>query len=116
MAFTCEDLIIWQKALDLTEIVNNIAAKFPKEELYVLSSQIKCAADSTALNIAEGSDGQSNPEFSRFLGIALRSGIEVVACVYIAQRRNIISTEDFNLIYSKEEELMRMIQSLRNKF
>lgn len=115
MAFKFEDLHIWQKALDITELVNDVVSKFPKEEIYVLSSQIKRAVDSTALNIAGGSHGQSNPEFKRFLGIALRSGIEVVGCLYIAQRRNIISDEDFRLLYSKEEELVKMIQSLRNK-
>ena len=46
--------------------------------MYVLTSQIKRAADSIALNIAEGSTGQSNPEFAKFLGYAIRSGIEVV--------------------------------------
>jgi four helix bundle protein len=110
-----EDLLIWQRALELTELVHSVSMKFPKDELYVLSSQIKRASDSTALNIAEGPQGQSNPEFNRFLGMALRSSIEVVACLFIAKRRNILSKEDFDLIYSKEEELIKMIQSLRNK-
>lgn len=114
MAFQFENLLVWQKALELTEIVNTVSKKFPKEELFVLTSQIKRAADSTALNIAEGSQGQTKPEFNRFLGIALRSGIEVVGCCFIAQTRNIISKEDFDLIYSKEEELIKMIQALRN--
>jgi four helix bundle protein len=113
MAFKFEGLLVWQKAMEIIELVNNVAKKFPKEEIYVLTSQIKRAADSTALNIAEGSQGQSKPEFRRFLGIALRSGIEVVGCLFIARTRKIISTEDFNLIYSKEEELAKMIQSLR---
>ena len=115
MSFKFEDLLIWRKALELTEIVNTVSMKFPKDELYILSSQIKRASDSTALNIAEGSQGQSNPEFNRFLGMALRSSIEVVACIFIAKQRNIISEEDYLLIYSKEEELIKMIQSLRNK-
>lgn len=114
MAFQFENLLVWQKALELTEIVNRIANKFPKEETYVLTSQIKRAADSTALNIAEGSQGQSKAEFNRFLGIALRSGIEVVGCIFIAKARNIINKEDFNIIYEKEEELTKMIHSLRN--
>lgn len=59
MPFKFEKLKVWQKSLDLTAIVNDIAAKFPKEELYVLLSQIKRAADSIALNIAEGSTGQN---------------------------------------------------------
>ncbi len=69
MAFKFEKLIVWQKALELTAFVHEVAMKFPKEELYILASQIKRAADSVALNIAEGSTGQSNAEFKRFFGL-----------------------------------------------
>jgi four helix bundle protein len=89
MSFKFEKLIVWQKSIDLSAIINDIATKFPKEEMYVLASQIKRAADSISLNIAEGSKGQTNPEFKRFLGIALRSDVEVVGCIHLAKRRNI---------------------------
>lgn len=72
MAFKFESLIVWQKGLDLTERIDSLTKTFPKEELYILTAQIKRAADSIVLNIAEGSTGQTNKEFSRFLGIALR--------------------------------------------
>ncbi|MCX8490825.1 MAG: four helix bundle protein [Cyclobacteriaceae bacterium] len=113
MAFKFEKLLVWQKAVDLSELVDLVSKKFPKEELYILTSQIKRAADSIALNIAEGSTGQSNAEFNRFLGIALRSNIEVVSCIYLAKRRNVISEEDFNKIYSSCEEVLVMINGLR---
>ena len=54
MPFKFEKLVVWQKALDLSGVVSDIAGKFPKEEVYVLASQIKRAADSVSLNIAEG--------------------------------------------------------------
>ena len=79
-----------------------------------MSSQIKRAADSVSLNIAEGSTGQSNPEFNKFLGYALRSNIEVVGCLYLAQRRNLIEESKFKLIYSQCEEILVMINGLRN--
>ncbi|MFY7964034.1 MAG: four helix bundle protein [Chitinophagaceae bacterium] len=113
MAFKFEKLIVWQKAIDLTALVHNISLKFPKEEMYVLTSQIKRAADSVALNIAEGSTGQTNPEFKRFLTFALPSNIEVVSCIYIAQKRNIISQEDFSNIYNLCQEILAMINSLK---
>jgi len=113
MAFKFEKLIVWQKSLDLSDEVNQLAKTFPKDELYVLSSQIKRAADSVSLNIAEGSTGQSNPEFARFLGIALRSNIEVVSCIYLAQRRGYITTGKFEKIYKMCEEILAMINSLR---
>jgi len=54
--------------------------------MFSLASQIKRAADSVVLNIAEGSTGQTKPEFKRFLNIALRSAIEVVACLMLAKK------------------------------
>lgn len=114
MAFKFEKLIVWQKSLDLSDEVNQLAKTFPKDELYVLASQIKRAADSVSLNIAEGSTGQSNPEFNRFLGIALRSNIEVVGCIFLAQRRGYIGKDKFEKIYKMCEEILVMINALRN--
>ncbi len=114
MAFKFEKLLVWQKAVDLTEEVHKVCKKFPKEELFILTSQIKRAADSVALNIAEGSTGQTNKEFGRFLSFALRSNIEVVSCLYIAQRREMIDENDFQTIYRKCEEILVMINGLRN--
>ncbi len=115
MAFKFEKLIVWQKSVELTAIVHDVAKKFPKDELYVLTSQIKRAADSVSLNIAEGSTGQSNAEFKRFISIALRSTVEVVGCLFIAKRRNIIGEEDFTTIYSRCEEILVMLNALRKK-
>ena len=87
MAFKFEQLRVWQKSLELTSLVNNTTKYFPKDELFVLTSQIKRAADSVNLNIAEGSTGQSNKEFVKFLRYALRSNIEVVSCIFYCQRK-----------------------------
>ncbi|MEP1097296.1 MAG: four helix bundle protein [Cyclobacteriaceae bacterium] len=113
MAFKFEQLKVWQRAIDLSGNISELVKKFPKEEKYVLSSQIKRATDSIALNIAEGSTGQSNKEFARFLGIALRSGIEVVSCLYLGKKRNIVSEKDFMKLYQELEEIIKMIQGLR---
>jgi len=113
MPFKFEKLIVWQKAVDLSDIVHQLAKKFPKDELYILTSQIKRAADSVSLNIAEGSTGQSNPEFNRFLGIALRSDIEVVGCIFLAKRRAYINDREFEVIYKMCEEILVMINALR---
>lgn len=114
MAFKFEKLIVWQKALDLSDVVNQLTKTFPRDEVYVLTSQIKRAADSVSLNIAEGSTGQTNPEFSRFLSYALRSNIEVVGCIFIAQRRGYIQQQEFEKIYRLCEEILVMINALRN--
>ncbi len=114
MPFKFEKLIVWQKAVLLSEEINNLVKKFPKDELYILVSQMKRAADSVSLNIAEGSTGQSNAEFARFLTIALRSDIEVVSCIFLAKRRGYINENDFDLIYKKCEEILVMINALKN--
>ncbi len=113
MPFKFEELKVWQRALDFSGKVHLLTLDFPKDELYVLSSQIKRAADSIVLNIAEGSTGQTNPEFNKFLGYALRSGIEVIACLHIAKKRNLISETNFNNLYSELEIIIEMTQALR---
>lgn len=112
--FKFEKLQVWQKSVDFSYCIHTLSRKFPKEELYILNSQIKRAADSIALNIAEGSTGQSNVEFRHFIGYAIRSTIEVVSCLYIGRRRKIIKDEDFKIVYSEAEIIIRMLQALRN--
>ncbi|GAA3980463.1 four helix bundle protein [Mucilaginibacter dorajii] len=114
MAFRFEDLQVWQKAMDLDEQVNQLTKTFPKEEVYVLTSQMKRAADSVVLNIAEGSTGQSKAVFKVFLGYSLRSAIEVVSCLFIAKRRAYIEDNNFKFLYNEYEVLVKMITSLRN--
>ncbi len=113
MAFKFENLEVWKESVELSGIIHEVTRSFPKEELFILTSQIKRAADSVSLNIAEGSTGQSGPEFRKFLGYSIRSGIEVIACIYLAKKRNIISADDFDKIYSSTNNLVMRIQALR---
>ena len=115
MSFKFEKLVIWQKAMELGEDINALSKKFPKDELFNLTSQINRATDSIALNIAEGSIGQSNPEFKRFMGYAIRSLAEVVTCLYKAQNRKYITKEEFDKYYSFSFSLMNMMNSFKNK-
>ncbi len=114
MAFKFEKLKVWQKAVDLSDNIDQLSKQFPKDELFILTSQIKRAADSVSLNIADGSTGQSNPEFKRFLGYALRSDIEVVGCLFLAQRRKYVNGEVFLKLYTDCEEILVMINALRS--
>nr|WP_262909310.1 four helix bundle protein [Mucilaginibacter roseus] len=81
MPFKFESLQVWQRALDLTVEIDKLTKLFSKEELFILTAQIKRAADSVVLNIAEGCTGQTNAVFKNFLSYALRSAIEVVSCL-----------------------------------
>lgn len=114
MAFKFENLRVWQEALRLSNEINLLVKQFPKTETYSLASQIKRAADSVVLNIAEGSTGQSNPEFKRFLNYAMRSGIEVVSCLFIAESRMYIDKYVFKKHYDQYDKLCKMITKLRD--
>ncbi len=112
MAFKFEQLRVWQIALDLSGEVSDLTKTFPKDELFILTSQLKRAADSVLLNITEGSTLQSNAEFSRFLVISNRSALEVIACFYLARQRKYMSEDLFKQLYDKYEKLIAMIQAL----
>ena len=114
MAFKFESLRIWQLSLELADDIDLLAQTFPKHEIYSLASQIRRASNSVSLNIVEGSTGLTNTEFKRFLVIANRSALEVVGCLYLAKRRNYLSEDKFNELYSKVETLVKMIQALIN--
>ena len=114
MAFKFEKLQIWQIAIQVSFEIHNLIRTFPKEELFILTSQIKRAADSISLNIAEGSTGQSNPEQKKFLGYAQRSALEVVSCLYLGRKRDLISDDAFTIHYNTLDKLVAMIQKFKN--
>ncbi|MDX2049548.1 MAG: four helix bundle protein [Chitinophagaceae bacterium] len=115
MAFKFEQLKIWQIAMELGEDINKAADSFPGKEIYNLGSQIRRAADSIALNIAEGSTGQTDPEQRRFLNYANRSTLEVVTCLIKAKRRKYIEEKRFYEFYTTCESLSRMILAFIKK-
>ncbi|MDO5665344.1 MAG: four helix bundle protein [Bacteroidia bacterium] len=113
MRFKFENLQIWQRAMDFGETVFSISTGFPKEEMFNLTSQIRRAVDSIALNISEGSIGQSNPELSKFIGYSIRSLAETVTCLHKAKRRNYITEEQFEANYDEAFNLMDMMVAFR---
>ena len=115
IGFKFEKLIIWQKAMDFGEDIDALAKIFPANELYNLSSQIKRAADSIALNISEGAIGQTNPEFKKFMGYSIRSLAEVVTCLHKASKRKYISEIEFNEQYENAFNLMNMMVAFKKK-
>lgn len=116
MRYKFESLEVWKLALKFNAIVYEIADCLPKREKYNLSSQIRRASTSIALNIAEGSTGQSDAEQSRFLSFAIRSYIEVIACYRLIEERNYLVSKTVNI--SEFEKLgtllFRKLQAFRN--
>ena len=113
MSFKFEKLLIWQKSFKLGEEVNTVANTFPAFEIYNLTSQMRRAADSVGLNIAEGSTGNSDKEQVRFLSYANRSVIEVVACLLKAKSRGYINLNESERFYFLSVEVYKMISSFK---
>lgn len=101
--------------MDFGEHIFKLSQNFPKDEVFNITSQIRRASDSVALNISEGSILQSKPEFKKFLGYSIRSLAETVTCLYKAKNRNYISEEEFNTIYNESYNLMNQIIAFRNQ-
>ncbi|MDG3583734.1 four helix bundle protein [Galbibacter pacificus] len=113
--FKFEKLIVWQQAMDLGEEINIASDTFPSKETYNLSSQIRRAVDSIALNIAEGSIRQSYAEYKRFLGYAIRSLAEVITCLHKSYKRKYIEHSQFKTLYNHCFDLMNMLVALKKK-
>lgn len=115
MAFKFENLEVWKLALNISNDVNQLTKQFPHHEKNILCSQIQRAADSAVLNIAEGSQGQTDKEFARFLGISIRLGIEVVSCLFLAEKRGYLPDARKTKLYQDIEVLIKRTQALKNK-
>ncbi|WP_109831459.1 four helix bundle protein [Reichenbachiella versicolor] len=112
--FKFEKLKVWEKAIQLSNDVHMMTRDWPKEEMYILTSQIKRATDSISLNIAEGCTGQSDAEFKKFLSYSSRSALEVINCLYLAKGRELIDQSLFDTKYEYVGEIVKMIFGLKN--
>ena len=113
-SFKFENLTVYDKAMEFGEVVNTLTKKIPKEERFELSSQFKRAADSIALNIAEGSSG-SDAQFHNYLGNAWHSAHECVACSSKARIREYITFKEDEKNRRLITELSKMTTTLRNR-
>src|SRR5436190_12091485 len=113
MTYKFQDLEIYQLALEYIDLIYELAQRLPKSEDFNLKSQITRAATSIALNIAEGSTSQSDAEQSRFLGMALRSLVETVACQDIIEPRKYVTTDDLRPSRELGSKLFAKIQSMK---
>jgi len=109
---TYQDLIVWQKSIELVTNIYRLTEKFPKEEIFGITSQIQRAAVSIPSNIAEGKMRGGNTEFKRFLLIALASGAELETQLFISKKLPKTAKLDYNNIDSLLEEIMKMLNKL----
>ena len=106
------DLRVWKKGIDIAESCYLITRKFPKEEMYGMTSQIRRAAASISANIAEGYGREYRAEYVQFLRIAQGSLKELETHLILSERVKLASSEVVNPILTECESLGRMLRSL----
>ncbi len=114
MVQSYRDLIVWQKAMELAVEVFAITNAFPKEQRYVLTSQIQRSAFSIPSNIAEGRSRHSRNDFIYHLNIARGSLAELETQLLIAQRLNYLDPASLTSLLDQSEEITRMLFGLRD--
>lgn len=110
--YSHKDLIVWQKAIELVVAVYNLTGKFPKEEIYGLTSQMKRASVSIPSNIAEGKRRGTRKDYRQFLLIAYGSGAELETQIEIAKILPFGKNLNYDTINKTLEEIMRMLNKL----
>ena len=111
-SYNYEDLLVWQKSMDLVERVYSVAKIFPSEELYGLTSQLRRAVTSIPLNISEGHGRGSGKDFKRFLLVARGSAYEVNTILQICLRLGYIGDDEYVKFREEISEITRMISGL----
>ncbi|NEP51688.1 MAG: four helix bundle protein [Moorea sp. SIO3C2] len=110
-----KDLLIWQKGMLIAEKCFFITQKFPKEELYGMTQQIRRASSSIPANISEGYGRRAAGDYKRFLNIAQGSVNELQTFLILAVRVGLGTPKDIEVILETLKEETRMIASLINK-
>ncbi|WP_348261552.1 four helix bundle protein [Telmatobacter sp. DSM 110680] len=111
MAQDYRNLVVWQKAIELTVCTYKLTQSLPKDEIYGLSSQMRRASVSIASNIAEGR-GRLNPrEFRQFLGLAQGSTYELQTQLVVVNRLRLTKSEDLEEATVLLEEISKMLHS-----
>jgi four helix bundle protein len=108
-----QKLLVYKLALVYIDQINDLITDLPESERFNLSSQIRRAATSIALNIAEGSTSQSDPEQHRFLGLALRSYLETIACLDLVEQRSYLDEQRLNQLRKEGHQVFMKLIAFR---
>jgi four helix bundle protein len=107
-----KDLDVWQVAMDLVEACYRITAKFPRDELYGLTSQMRRSAVSIPANIAEGYGRELTGSYIQFLRIAQGSVKELETHTLISQRVKLCADDDVTTLLALNDRVGRMLRNL----
>ena len=107
-----QDLVVWQKGIDLCELVYRASAAFPSQGVYGLTSQIRRAAVSVPSNIAEGAGRITKGEFGQSVGHARGSLLEVETQQFVAKRLGYLSSNETDGLFEVTNEIGKLTNGL----
>jgi|ERR1043166_1079756 four helix bundle protein len=108
-----KDLAVWQKARSFVKIVYQKTASFPQTEMYGLTNQMRRAAVSIPINLAEGTARFSKKEYARFTSISLGSAKELETLCLLAKDLDYLTNENASILMNDLTEIIRMLTTLR---
>ncbi len=109
MGHNFKEIIAWKKYRKLVIDVYKLTGKFPMDERFALTNQVKRAAISISSNIAEGAGRKTNKDFARFLDFSLGSAYELESQLLNAQDLKFITDDDYKIIYEQISEVQKLI-------
>lgn len=111
-----KDLVVWQKSVLLAVKIYQVTEKFPKSEIYGLTSQMRRAVVAIPSNIAEGSLRGHKNEYIQFLRVSFSSGGELETQLLVSLKIGFISEKDYSALNNDLQEVMKMLNRLINVF
>ncbi len=112
--FRCK-LVVWEKAVQLCTAIYVLTRKFPREELYGLTNQLRRASVSIPSNIAEGYGRGTRDQYKQFLSIALGSYMELQTQLTIAVRLGFLEPSEFEKVEMLASEVGKMLSAILSK-
>ncbi|MFH1683858.1 MAG: four helix bundle protein [Candidatus Margulisiibacteriota bacterium] len=113
MSFRFQKFPLYKDIMKYIRNIYSLSKAFPKEEQFGITNQLRRAATSIALNIAEGSDRGSDKEFKRFIYIAIGSLNETVAVFDILLENGFINQKNYDIMLSQAENIVKQLSGLR---
>ncbi len=110
-----QSLIVWQKSVDLVDLIYDLTANFPTEEKYGLASQMRRCSVSIPSNIAEGQLRGTRNDYARFIAMAFGSSGELQTQLIISLRRKYILENEYSATLELLTEVMKMLGALHRK-
>jgi four helix bundle protein len=114
MTKSFRELIVWQKSIALVVKIYKLAERFPKSELFGLTSQIRRAVVAIPSNVAEGYARRHTKEYAQFVNIAFSSGAELETQLVISEELSYITEKEYQEFLEDLREIMRMLNKLGN--